>query len=469
MKIIGLDVGEKRIGVSKADSEVRIAVPVGFVEVNGKEWEELAKIARLNNTSFFVLGLPRSNEGNETKQTLFVRSFARVLTEKIPGAKVRFQDESLTSIEAENRLKARKKNYAKGEIDAEAATIILQDFIEGFKSSVSPEKKLKVKDNKTSEKVAEQPISKTIKMAEKQGQKVALKTKKVSSKLRKTLIISPIVLLVIIAVVVGSVIWRQNQLREREQMWQDLEAQMTPDVFSFTIRPGETIFDIKAALVKQGYSEEAVEMAFEADYSTEEGLEFLAERPKDATLEGYLFGETHEFYADTPVDEILKTFLLGMGKVIRENDLETKYKAQGLTLFEGITLASIVQKEAPTNEQPTVAQVFLSRLEYGMTLGSDVTVSYALDILDPERKLYKDNEAALLVESCYNTRVNAGLPCGPISNPGLSALLAVAEPDDTSYLYFLTGDDGLMYYSYTDSEHFQNAALHCQELCNVSL
>ena len=286
MKIIGLDVGEKRIGVSKADSEVRIAVPVGFVEVNGKEWEELAKIARLNNTSFFVLGLPRSNEGNETKQTLFVRSFARVLTEKIPGAKVRFQDESLTSIEAENRLKARKKNYAKGEIDAEAATIILQDFIEGFKSSVSPEKKLKVKDNKTSEKVAEQPISKTIKMAEKQGQKVALKTKKVSSKLRKTLIISPIVLLVIIAVVVGSVIWRQNQLREREQMWQDLEAQMTPDVFSFTIRPGETIFDIKAALVKQGYSEEAVEMAFEADYSTEEGLEFLAERPKDATLEG---------------------------------------------------------------------------------------------------------------------------------------------------------------------------------------
>ena len=129
MRIIGLDVGEKRIGVAKADSNTRIAVPVGFVEVNGNEWQEIAKIADLNNTKFFVLGLPRSNEGNETKQSLFVRNFARVLTEKISGAKVRFQDESLTSVEAESRLKKRKKKYEKGEIDAEAATIILQDFV----------------------------------------------------------------------------------------------------------------------------------------------------------------------------------------------------------------------------------------------------------------------------------------------------------------------------------------------------
>ena len=129
MRIIGLDVGEKRIGVARADSGTRIAVPLGFVTVDGSEWQELAKIARVNNTNLFVLGLPRSNEGNETAQSAFVRDFAKKLLAAIPGARVQFQDESLTSVVAEERLKSRGKAYEKGEIDTEAATIILQDFV----------------------------------------------------------------------------------------------------------------------------------------------------------------------------------------------------------------------------------------------------------------------------------------------------------------------------------------------------
>ena len=125
MRIIGLDVGEKRIGVARVDSDTKIAVPMGFINVDGSEWQEIARIANVNNTSFFVLGLPRSNEGNETAQSLYVRNFAKVLTSKIPGAKIRLQGESLTSVMAEERLKRRKKRYEKGEIDAEAATIIL--------------------------------------------------------------------------------------------------------------------------------------------------------------------------------------------------------------------------------------------------------------------------------------------------------------------------------------------------------
>ena len=105
MNIIGLDVGEKRIGVAKVDSEVKIAVPVGFVEVDGLEWQKISSIARINHTNLFVLGLPRNNQGEETKQSLFVRNFAKTLIEKIPGARVRFQDESLTSVVAEERLK----------------------------------------------------------------------------------------------------------------------------------------------------------------------------------------------------------------------------------------------------------------------------------------------------------------------------------------------------------------------------
>ena len=98
MRIIGLDVGEKRIGVARADSGTRIAVPLGFVTVDGSEWQELAKIARVNSTNLFVLGLPRSNEGNETAQSAFVRDFAKKLLAAIPGARVQFQDESLTSV-----------------------------------------------------------------------------------------------------------------------------------------------------------------------------------------------------------------------------------------------------------------------------------------------------------------------------------------------------------------------------------
>lgn len=435
MKILGLDVGEKRIGVAKADSSVRIAVPVGFVAVDGSEWQEIARIARLNGTNLFVLGLPRSNDGNETAQSQYVRKFARELIKNIPGAKVSFQDESLTSVLAEERLKSRKKNYEKGNIDAEAATIILQDFLE-----------------RVSEKNEEE--------------------KKPNGRIK--IIVAIAVSVVALGLIgVTAVLKYRDYIRwQREEYYKEQEAQMKAEVFQFTIAPGETIFDVKKNLltVERGentpnYTSTEIEAAFSADYD----FEFLKERPVGASLEGYLYPETYEFYATDTVEAVLKRFLAGMQLVISENSLEEKYAEHGLTLFQGITLASIVQKEAAPGEQAKVAQVFYSRLNYGWRLGSDVTVSYALDVIDPERLIYKDNAAALTINSCYNTRLYAGLPCGPIANPGSSALLAAAEPSDTAYLFFLTGDDGLMYYSYTEAEHNQNIYLHCQVLCNVSL
>ena len=445
MKIIGLDVGEKRIGVSRADSTTRIAVPLGFIEVNGREWQEMARIAKLNNTNFFVVGMPRSNEGNETAQSLYVRKFVKTLVEQIPDAKVRFQDESLTSVVAEERLRSgrKKRKYQKGGIDAEAATIILQDFLEGF-----------TKSNSKADNTAIHP---------------GAKEEKKKMKTAKKWTIGLIVILTLGLLGAGGFLVinqiREARARERAEEYARPEAEMEAAVFDFTILPGETIYDMKNNLIKTGYSPEEVDAALEADYD----FDFLKDRPEGATLEGYLYGETHEFYKSATVEEIIEVFLAEMERIITENDLETKYAAQGLSLHEGITLASIVQKEAPSPEQPTVAQVFLSRLAYGIPLGSDVTVSYALDTIDPDRTIYTDNQAALEVDSCYNTRLYGGLPCGPISNPGLTALIAVAEPSDTTYLYFLTGDDGIMYYSNTESEHIQNTALYCQELCNISL
>ncbi|MBR2855443.1 endolytic transglycosylase MltG [Candidatus Saccharibacteria bacterium] len=460
MKVIGLDVGEKRIGVAKADSNTRIAVPVGYVVVDGTEWQQISQIARLNNTNLFVVGLPRSNEGAETAQSIYVRDFVKKLTELIPGARVRLQDESLTSVVAEERLKQRKKRYERGDIDAEAASIILQDFLEGLgrgakETSTEP-------DNDGPKPNRSEKSRKKHKMG---GVAVT--------------IIALLVAGLIAGGVTFGIVWFKNQrAKEREEYYRQLESEMEAKTFNFTIRPGETIYEIKKQLAEvdrnggqtEGellpkYTEAEIEAGFAANYD----FSFLKERPEGATLEGYLYPETYNFYGNATVEDILKRFLSKMNEVISQNDLIAKYQAHNLSLFEGITLASVVQKEAPASEQATVAQVFLSRLSHGIPLGSDVTVSYALDTVDPSRSTYSDNAAALSVNSCYNTRLHGGLPCGPISNPGLSALLAVANPSDTSYLYFLTGDDGMMYYSYTESEHNQNIYSHCQELCNVSL
>lgn len=473
MKIIALDVGEKRIGVARADSSTRIAVPVGYILADGTEWQEIARIARMQNTNLFVLGMPRSNEGNETAQSLYVRQFAKNLTEKIPGARIRFQDESLTSVEAENRLKSRKKHYDKGEIDAEAAAIILQDFLETFaaeKITQPNEAIATTQENKmTGVKAAVTEAGENVvNLTKKEANKLKLNTKKAKHKMKTvTKIISAVVILAILGLAATGIALfiREKRYEEYANTFAEMEANMQAEVFYFTIRPGETITNVRQSLIDVGYTAAEVDQALEASYD----YAFLRGRPEGASLEGFLYGETHEFYEKTPVKKIIETYLEGMDKVIKENDLEARYTAHGLSLYEGITLASIIQKEAPAPEMATVAQVFLTRLDYGVPLGSDVTVSYAVDMVDPDRQIYSDNQSALTIESCYNTRVHTGLPCGPVSNPGLSALLAVAEPADTSYLYFLTGDDGLMYYSYTESEHIQNIYDHCQELCNVSL
>ena len=477
MRILGLDVGEKRIGVAKADSNTRIAVPVGYIKVDGSEWQEIARLASLHNTEFFVIGMPRSNEGNETNQSLYVRGFAKTLTEKVPGVKIRFQDESLTSVEAEERLKSRKKKYEKGEIDAEAASIILQDFLESFTVGMAAQEAVPTVEVPMN---APTGVVAGIKsaavgakdtatgIAKKEADKAKLKTKKVTHKMKTaTKWISGVAIVAIIGLIVtGGVMLaiREQQRREYQEWVAEQEALMN-ETFDFTILPGETIFDIQNKLATLGYTTGEINEAFDSVYD----FDFLKGRPSDATLEGYLYGETYEFLKTATAKEIIQKYLEGMDTVIKENNLEAAYAAHGLSLYEGITLASIVQKESATSDMPTVAQVFYTRLEYNMSLGSDVTVSYALDKIDPNRQNYTDNETALVVDSCYNTRQNRGLPCGPISNPGLSALLAVANPSDTSYLYFLTGDDGLMYYSYTEDEHLQNAALHCQDLCQVSL
>lgn len=127
-QLLCLDVGAARIGVAIGDTGVRIAIPHGFVEVDGDEVRSIAEIVIAEKISTLVVGYPRNQSGEPTAQTQYVESFVAKLGDI--DAKIVYQDESLTSVMAENRLISRGKPYSKGDIDSEAAAIILQDYME---------------------------------------------------------------------------------------------------------------------------------------------------------------------------------------------------------------------------------------------------------------------------------------------------------------------------------------------------
>ncbi|MCQ2571164.1 MAG: Holliday junction resolvase RuvX [Candidatus Saccharibacteria bacterium] len=135
MRILALDVGTKRIGVAYADTAVRIAIPRGMVPVDGNELAEIAKKYRLEKADCIVSGRPRNNSGEETRQTEMVHNFIISLKDYFvkheqKEPKVFFQDESYTSITAEELLKPTRADRKSGKVDEEAAAVILQDFLE---------------------------------------------------------------------------------------------------------------------------------------------------------------------------------------------------------------------------------------------------------------------------------------------------------------------------------------------------
>ena len=125
--ILALDVGDRRVGVALADSQIKIAVPYGYLERSDKIIQQITELMLDHDIDTLVIGYPRNQSGEATKQTESVKQFAEELAEIEIDADLVFQDESLSSVEAERRL-GRVKD--KGEIDAEAASIILQDYLE---------------------------------------------------------------------------------------------------------------------------------------------------------------------------------------------------------------------------------------------------------------------------------------------------------------------------------------------------
>jgi putative Holliday junction resolvase len=126
--ILALDVGEKRIGVALADPTVRIAVAYDTLAVDGGEYTSIARIVADEHVDTIVVGYPRNQSGEPTQQTAFVEQFVTGLSQE--QTTIAFQDESLTSVKAEEILNRQRRPYRKEDIDSLAASLILQDYLE---------------------------------------------------------------------------------------------------------------------------------------------------------------------------------------------------------------------------------------------------------------------------------------------------------------------------------------------------
>jgi UPF0755 protein len=210
-----------------------------------------------------------------------------------------------------------------------------------------------------------------------------------------------------------------------------------------TIREGMTLVDIGQVLEEAGITDRvSFERALaDGGLLREEGIEA-------SSFEGYLFPETYNFRRNTPARHVIKSMYEQLKKRW-DVQWDARVSELGMSRHQVLTLASIVEKESGNfDEQPIIASVFHNRLRLNMRLQADPTVIYGI-------KNFNGNitKRDLQTETPYNTYVISGLPPGPISNPGLSAIKAALYPAETKYLYFVGNGDGRHVFSESLDQH----------------
>lgn len=230
-----------------------------------------------------------------------------------------------------------------------------------------------------------------------------------------------------------------------------------------TIPEGRRAEEIATLMEEQGVADAELFLALVVggDFA----YDFLHDRPEDApsSLEGFLFPETYripiDYDAGQLIELMLATFAERFSPQMRQMAAE-----EGMTIYEVVTLASIVEREAViAEERPIIASVYLNRLEQDMYLQSDPTVQYALGYQEDTGQWWKipmSLEEDTVFDSPYNTYMYPGLPPGPICSPGLASLQAVLEPAETNYLFFFSRFDGSHAFAETYEEHLQNQELY---------
>jgi UPF0755 protein len=184
--------------------------------------------------------------------------------------------------------------------------------------------------------------------------------------------------------------------------------------------------------------------------------------PAGHSLEGFLFPDSYRFDRNTPVSTVVRQMIENFKRHVTP-ELHRDAQALGLSEYQWVTLASIVEREAVIPaERPVIASVYFNRLKGGMKLEADPTIQYVLaDDATPAASAYWKRTltfADLARSSPYNTYEVTGLPPGPICSPGLDSLIAAARPATTDYLYFVAKPDGSHAFAHSYAQQQQNVA-----------
>jgi len=217
-----------------------------------------------------------------------------------------------------------------------------------------------------------------------------------------------------------------------------------------TIPEGFTLKQIEQRLVAAGLikQNELVSYVF-----SESAPQVLSDKPKSASLEGYLFPDTYRFFKDAKLSDIVSKMVVNLDNKLT-SDLKIAIKNSSYTTYEIITMASLIEKEVKSDaDREIVSGILWKRLKAKVPLQVDATLVYitgSKEIFDADKK----------INSPYNTYFYRGLPKGPISNPGLSAIMAAIFPKSSPYWYYLSAKDGATIFSKTLEEHNRNRAIY---------
>ncbi|MBI5295918.1 MAG: endolytic transglycosylase MltG [Chloroflexi bacterium] len=230
-----------------------------------------------------------------------------------------------------------------------------------------------------------------------------------------------------------------------------------PGDATFVVLPGWRLEEVAASIPTSGLNITPGEFLAVAS-SHPIGYEFF---DPSASSEGFLFPDTYILPRDSTPEELLNALVRNFGLHLT-GELREGFARQGLSVYQAVTLASIVEREAIADEEkPVIASVFINRLNAGMKLDSDPTVQYAIGFNVAQQTWWTNplSGTDLQFISPYNTYQNVGLPPGPIASPGLSALRAVAFPVDTLYFFFQARCDGsgLHNFAETFEQHLSNS------------
>lgn len=231
----------------------------------------------------------------------------------------------------------------------------------------------------------------------------------------------------------------------------------TPETVTFFVLPGWRAEELAEALPTSGLAVTPDE--FMQIVRNPERIDLPAKLQASTSLEGYLMPGKYEISRQVNARQLVEMFVQRFDEEVTD-DLRIAFEQRGLSLHQAVILASMVQREAVMDdEKPKVAAVFFNRLAVGMKLDSDPTAQYALGYIAQQKSWWKNplTQVDLAVNSPYNTYVVPGLPAGPICNPGMAALRAVADPaaDFGEYFYFRAecGNTGYHTFSRTFEEH----------------